>query len=366
MTSPVARGREAVTDLRDRRPLVDHVARTLEHYSRVNGSGLAGAVTYFAFLSFFPILAIAFFVVGYIAKVNHSARDNLVSAITSVLPGIIGKPPDGIALRTIENAAGTVGLIGLVALLYSGLGWLSGMRSGLETVFEMPRGEQPNFVVGKLRDLATLATIGLSLGLSVGVTGAVTGFSDRLLDLVSLGHELTWLVKIVGSLIGIAVNTTLFFAMFTLLARPPTPRRALWGGALLGAFGFEVLKLASSYLLQATKHQPAFQIFGISLILLVWINYFSRVVMYAAAWAHTDPLARDARERESRPVSPDTLALRARVQAARDGVPASATALEHAPVRRGSGVARLDPRVAFGVGAAAMLGLVAVLRRRRD
>ena len=28
--------------------------------------------------------------------------------------------------------------------------------------------------------------------------------------------------------------------------------------------------------------------FGTALILLVWINYFSRVVLYAAAWAHTD------------------------------------------------------------------------------
>jgi membrane protein len=346
MASPLARGREAVTDLRDRRPFVDHVARTLEHYSRVNGSGLAGAVTYFAFLSFFPILAIAFFVVGFIAKVNHSARDNLVSAITSVLPGIIGQPPDGIQLRSVENAAGTVGLIGLVALLYSGLGWLSGMRAGLETVFQMPRSEYPSFVVGKLRDLATLATVGLCLILSVGVTGAVTGFSDRLLDLVSLGHGLTWLVKIVGSVVGFAVNTTLFFMMFVLLARPPTPRRALWSGALLGAVGFEALKLASSYLLQATKHQPAFQIFGISLILLVWINYFSRIVMYAASWAHTDPLAR--------------------VQAAREGVPAIVASPVEAAAQRRSGPARLDPRVAFGAGAAAMLGLVALLRRRRD
>lgn len=346
MASPLARGREAVTDLRERRPFVDHVVRTLEHYSRVNGSGLAGAVTYFAFLSFFPILAIAFFVVGFIAKVNHSARDNLVSAITSVLPGIIGQPPDGIQLRSIENAAGTVGLIGLVALLYSGLGWLSGMRAGLETVFQMPRSEYPSFVVGKLRDLATLATVGLCLILSVGVTGAVTGFSDRLLDLVSLGHGLTWLVKVVGSVVGLAVNTTLFFMMFVLLARPPTPRRALWGGALLGAVGFEALKLASSYLLQATKHQPAFQIFGISLILLVWINYFSRIVMYAAAWAHTDPLTR--------------------AQATRDGVPVVARASEPPPAQPRSSPARLDPRVAFGAGAAAMLGLVALLRRRGD
>ena len=62
--------------------------------------------------------------------------------------------------------------------------------------------------------------------------------------------------------------------------------------ALLGAVGFEALKLASSYLLKATQNQSALQAFGIALVLLVWINYFSRVVMYAASWAHTSRPAR--------------------------------------------------------------------------
>ena len=35
-------------------------------------------MTYFAFLSFFPILALAFFVVGYIAQVYPDAQNNLV------------------------------------------------------------------------------------------------------------------------------------------------------------------------------------------------------------------------------------------------------------------------------------------------
>jgi membrane protein len=49
-----------------------------------------------------------------------------------------------------------------------------------------------------------------------------------------------------------------------------------------------VLKEASTFLLGLTQKSQAFQAFGITLILLVWINYFSRVVLYAAAWAHTE------------------------------------------------------------------------------
>ncbi len=39
--------------------------------------------------------------------------------------------------------------------------------------------------------------------------------------------------------------------------------------------------------------------FGVALILLVWINYFSRLVMYAAAWAYTATTALEQRTTEA-------------------------------------------------------------------
>jgi membrane protein len=351
MASPVARAKETLARARERWPLVDHAVRTQQHYGKVNGSGLAGSVTYYAFLSFFPILALAFFVVGYISKLYPDARDNLVSAVGTLLPHILGNGDGEIRLSSVQSAAGTAGLFGAIGLLYSGLGWLSGMRSALETAFDMPRSEQPSFVIGKLRDLASLGTIGLTLLASVAVTGIVTGSSTWVLDLVGLGHDLAWIVRVLGSLVGLAANTLLFYTLFRLLARPPTPRRALWQGAVLGAIGFELLKLASTLLLASTRGKPAFQALGIALILVIWINYFSRVVMYAASWAHTSVPARAAREAEQEP---------APVRKRSGSLERAATGPAEQPRHRP------DPRLAFGAGAASALGLVALLRRRRD
>ena len=293
MTAPLTRAKAAVARARKSWPLLDHAVLAGQHYSRVNGSGLAGSVTYYAFLSFFPILALAFFVVGFFSKVYPAARDNLVTAIGTVLPHIIGSGEGQIRLATFQDAAGTVGLVGAVGLLYSGLGWLSGMRAALETVFELPRSRYPSLVKGKLRDLAFLVVVGATLLVSVTVTGLVTGSSSWLLDLVDLEHDLSWLVHVLGAVVGVAANSVLFYLLFRLLARPVTPPRPLWRGALLGAVGFEVLKLGSTLLLASSRGRPAFQVFGIALIVLVWINYFSRVVMFAAAWAHTSPAARE-------------------------------------------------------------------------
>jgi membrane protein len=365
MASPLERARGLLGRARERSALVDHVVRMQAHYGRVNGSAQAGAVTYFAFLSFFPILALAFFVVGYIARVDAAAQDNLVTAIQQVLPGIVSNDPNAtgtITIGSIEHAANTVGLIGLVGVVYAGLGWLSGMRTALEVVFEMPRSEYPNFFIGKLRDLVTLAVIGFTLVLSVGVTGAVVGYSDKLVDWFGMGPQLTWLVGLLGVAVGVAANVLLFYAIFRLLARPVTPRRALWQGALLGALGFEALKLASSYLLETTQRQPAFQAFGIALVLLVWINYFSRVVMYAAAWAHTSRPARAARDAVRTPTPPDTPTLRARVAVPGIGDP---TATTITTATRGAAPAAPGPGLVFAAGAATALGLVALVRRRR-
>jgi membrane protein len=294
----VDRVKARIHAVRQEHPAVDHVVRMQEHYGETKGNQQAGAVTYFGFLSVFPVLALAFFVVGWIAKVFPDAQDTLDTAIGQMFPGIIGSGDNQIQLDDIEDAAGTVGLIGLAGVLYSGLGWLSALRDALIAVFELPEREQPSFVKGKLRDLVTLAIIGVVLLVAVAFTGLVSGFSDDLLDWAGFGTELGWLVQLLVVVLGLLANAVLFFAMFRLLAAPELPKRALWSGALLGAVGFEVLKQVSGLLIRTTQGQPAFQVFGLALILLVWINYFSRDVLYAAAWAWTHPLAREQRVTE--------------------------------------------------------------------
>jgi membrane protein len=295
MAGVVDRVKARIHDVRQHHPVLDHVLRMQEHYGETKGSQQAGAVTYFGFLSVFPVLALAFFVVGYVAEVFPDVQDTLATSIESMFPGLIGDGAHQLNLEDFQNSAATAGVVGIVGVLYSGLGWLSALRDALITVFELPSREQPNFLMGKVRDLITLVIIGAVLLFAVAFTGLVSGFSGDLLDWAGLDTELGWLVELLTIALGLLANAVLFFAMFRLLAAPDLPKRALWSGALLGAVGFEILKQVSGLLIRATQGNPAFQIFGLALILLVWINYFSRDILYAAAWAWTHPLAREPR-----------------------------------------------------------------------
>ncbi|MCY4725282.1 YihY/virulence factor BrkB family protein [Nocardioides sp. STR2] len=345
--------KQRVARARERRPVVDHLVRAVEHYGQVDGSALAAAVTYFAFLSFFPILALAFAIFGQVTKVYEDAQDTLVDAANSVLPGLVGGD-SGVPLDTLQDAAPGIFSVGILLTLYSGLGWLSGMRSALTAIFEEPEREQPSFVVGKLRDVLALLALGTILVASVAVSGVATKVLTPIMEWLALGVVAEGFFWVLALCLGLAANTLLYFAFFRLLAQPDIPSRALWSGALLGALLFEIMKQLSTFLLKATASSPAFQAFGIALILLVWINYFSRVVVLSAAWSHTSPEARALRDAhrvaDQMPEGPGIdLAAAAPAVRSASSAPATPTA---------------SPKAAFAAGAASMLGLVALLRRR--
>ncbi|MBA2699939.1 MAG: YihY/virulence factor BrkB family protein [Nocardioidaceae bacterium] len=283
-----------IAQVRQRSPLADHLMRMVEHYGKVEGNLLAGAVTYFGFLSFFPILALGFAVIGYVSIAYPGARDSLITAIESIFPGIVSPTQeDGkISLADIEKAKAAAGVIGFVGVLYSGLNWLSGLRTALQDVFVIPEAKVRNFVVGKALDLLVLAILGAVLIVSVGLSGVAQGITDKILDFVGLssggiGAVLVW---VIGFALGLAASTLLLYVMFRLLGEPRVGNGALWQGALLGAAGFEVLKLLVIYVLGGVGGS-AFAPLAIAITLVVWINYFSRLILYGASWAFTsDPL----------------------------------------------------------------------------
>ncbi|HET7735246.1 MAG TPA: YihY/virulence factor BrkB family protein [Nocardioidaceae bacterium] len=288
-----------VARVRERSTFLDHVAASIGHYGRVDGSGWAGSVTYFAFLAFFPIMALAFFLVGLLAR--SGGQQDLEKVLDRLLPDLIGSGSGQIELAVFSENAGRVGLLGLLGFLYAGLGWMSAMRNALQAMFEKPVKDRPDLLRGKLRDLVTLAAVGGMLLLAYAVTTAANSFSDEILDRLGIDTDANlpkatlWVLSV---LLALVLITSLLMVLYQLLARPRVSHRALREGALLAALGFVALKLVADKLITLTHGQPAFRVFGFALVLLVLINYFSRVVMFGASWAYTSSREPDLFEDE--------------------------------------------------------------------
>lgn len=271
--------------VRDRVPLVDHLARAFEHYSAAQASMLSGAVTYFGLLSFFPILALVFAVLGFVVGNNADAQQPVLDAMQSVLPGLF----DQLDTEQLAADARAASIFGVVGFLYSGLGWLSSLRGALQTTFAVPKAQRGNLLLGKATDLAVLVSLGVVLLVSVASSSLVTALTDEILDAVGLQDVfgMTFLVRAVGIVVGVLASTLLFFVIFRLLGRPALPGRALRHGAFVAAIGFEVLKLLATLVIGSTLDNPIYGPFALVIALLVWISYFARVTMLGASWAAT-------------------------------------------------------------------------------
>ncbi|MFJ2031474.1 YihY/virulence factor BrkB family protein [Streptosporangium sp. NPDC087985] len=281
------RAREKIEDDRIRWPWFDHLIRSVHRYQVQSGGRLAGAVTYFAFLSFFPIIALAFAVFGYFLSVRPDAVATLQRAINQYLPGLADKLP----IQQIADSRASAGAIGLVGLLYAGLGAIDALRGALR---EMSMTAEPslNFFLAKLRDLAALVLIGITMIVSVLVGGFATQASGTVAGWLGLsasviGGGSVWLV---GLAVSVLTDTVLFVIVLRWTGRSRQPLRVVLRGALVGAVGFGLLKQLAALLLARTLHNPIYGAFAVMVGLLIWINLSARVVLYSAAWTETASL----------------------------------------------------------------------------
>ncbi len=269
---------------------VDHAFRAYDRNSAVLGNQIAGALTYFGFLSFFPLLALAFAAVGYISYIYPEAQDAVTEAISEAFPSLIGTGEGQIDVQDIIDARAGAGLFGVLGLLYAGLGWIDALRDGLRRVFGTLDVEL-SFLKKKLVDLTVLVLLGLALLASIVVSGTATAATTGVLDVVGLDESLVAIttLKVLSVSLAVVADTVLFAIVISRLSGARLPWRRVRSGALLGAVGFEILKLFGTFLIGRVTANPVYATFGVVVGLLIWMNFVSRLLIFAAAWTATQP-----------------------------------------------------------------------------
>jgi membrane protein len=291
----VDRATAGLARARERWGWLDHIVRAVGHYLENQGTVFAGAVTYYGFLSVFPLLVLAYSVLGFVTGDDPVVIREVTDSLEQIFPGLVGTTDDApINVARFRDGASTASLIGSTTLIYTGLAWMGALRISLQAVFTLPQSGQPGIVPGILWDMVVLVVLGVTLVVSVSLSAVVTSVTDRILDTIGMdalpGYAL--LLRLLGIALGIGVSTLLFFTMYRLLPRPELPDRALLEGALLAAVIFEVLKLIATTLIAFSLRSPTAAVAGTFVVLLVWINYFSRLIFLGGSWAATTPVAR--------------------------------------------------------------------------
>jgi membrane protein len=127
--------RDRVARMRERHEWVDHLTRAGERYFAQRGNHFAAATAFFSILTAVPLLMVAFAAASYVLWFNPDLLAELENAITASVPSE--------ALHSIIETAidqrNSIGTIGLIGALWSGVWWMSNLREAVSAQWELPR-----------------------------------------------------------------------------------------------------------------------------------------------------------------------------------------------------------------------------------
>ena len=267
------------------------IVRVVLYYSNAQGALLASGLAYQAIFAVFAAVWVGFSVVGLVVAGNHQLQQPLIDLLATSVPGLIkssASASGAIDPKTLLNAGAftLTGLIALVGVLVTALGWLSSARTALRIIFGVPQSKT-NFALLKLRDLAVAAGFGVALVISAALSVAGSTATGLGLDIVGISPH-----SFLGNLVGKSVTITLSFlldavilgALFRVLSGVRIPWRRLMGGVVVGAVSLGVLKTLGGTLLGVSKNNPLLASFAVILGLLIFFNFVCQVILLSGSW----------------------------------------------------------------------------------
>jgi membrane protein len=251
---------------RDRSPWLGVVADVQGRFNDIHGSYLASAVTLAAFLALFPLLLVAVAVLGFVTRGNPDVTRQLLDAL-AIPAGGDAAATIREAVATAEQSRKTASVVGLVGMLWSGLGLVAALQYAYDSVWQ---------VTGRgLRDKA----FGLLWLLGAGVLFAGS------FALTAVVQFLPWFLAPLEIVAAVALGMALFLWAEKVLANRDVGWRPLLPGALAAGIGFELLKLLGSiYVPRAVASSSAlYGSIGVVFAILAWLFFFGRLLVYASA-----------------------------------------------------------------------------------
>jgi membrane protein len=240
----------------------------VKKYGDDAGGRQAALITYYGFLSIFPLLLLGVAILSRVLADHPDLRQRLIAAIV----------PQALR-RTVEHSLASLPtstiplVVGLIGLLFSGTGVVFSAYQTLNHVAAVRHRFRAGFVSRYVRVFAVLAM----LMAGALATGALTVVATALPGQPAVQRA----AAVLGS--ALVVFTVLLLGAKLLLARA-APVRALWPGAVLGSAAVTVVLNAGAPLLArlVTKAGPVYGSFATVAGIFALLYLVGQALVYAA------------------------------------------------------------------------------------
>lgn len=232
-----------------------------------NGSYLAALITYYAFVSLFPLLLLATAVLGFVLHGDNQLQHRLLTSGLGEFPVVGSQLQDP---KRLGGGAGGI-IIGILGAAYGGLGVAQAAQYAMNTAWRVPRNDRPNPFKARGRSVLLLATVGSGVIATSALSSVVTTSAG------SLGL----LSKAVALVASIALNAVVFVFAFRVATARALTLRHVAPGAITAAILWQLLQsFGAAYVTHVVKNSSATNsVFALVLGLLGFLYVSSTAVV---------------------------------------------------------------------------------------
>jgi uncharacterized BrkB/YihY/UPF0761 family membrane protein len=231
-------------------------------------STLAVMLTYYAFVSIFPLLLVLTTILGFIG--NDSLSRNIIGTTLQQFP-VFGQQIGKDAAHPLSgNGFGLI--VGLLGTFYGALGFAQAAQHAMAEVWNVPGVRRSGFFPRLARSVILFTVLGVGLAAATVVSSLVTLTGQP------------GVTRVLAFLGAVVLNVGLYFAAFRILTPKVIESRQLVWGAVVGGVGYSILLTVGAALIQhQLRHSEAlYGQFAFVLGLVGWLLLVSQLSLYAA------------------------------------------------------------------------------------
>ncbi len=249
--------------------LISFIYAVIKKYSEDTSSYMAALLTYYGFLSLFPLLLVMITLLHIWFHNDPTVQGEISTSIGHFFPLLGSQLQNQIhGLR----GAGAGLAIGVLITMYGARGAADAFRYALDTVWQIPKNKRVGFPKNILRSLAII----IAAAGAFAATIAVSAFT------AALGHA--WWVKVIANVLGFIILTLVLGYTFRIATGARVRYRFMLLGAAIAAALLQLLLSFGGIVVTHQLHHldSVYGTFAVVLGLLFWIYLMAQIVLFAA------------------------------------------------------------------------------------
>lgn len=252
---------QAVDGFQRRHPVLGFPIGVVYKFFDDQGVYLAALITYYGFLSLFPLLLLLASVLGFVLRDDPDLRDRILDSTISQFP-LIGdqlRDPSGL------QGSGVALVVGGLVALYGALGVANALQNAMNIAWAVPRNKRPNPIKARVRSLLIVGTAGVAVV-------ATTTVSVLAGTLGADGGVMSSTAAIPATIVAIVLNSLIFDVVFRVATAARLGLLDVLPGAVLAAILWQLMQIfGTAYTANVVKDSTlTYGTFALVLGLLAW------------------------------------------------------------------------------------------------